>query len=95
MKQLGPSALDAEIRMLPSSSFSNFLAALDSAIKTKNDFELLQAYLLAFIRIHGDSLKGLKELQIFESIRELWESLESDFMYTLCMIDYSRRTQIS
>lgn len=94
MKECTPSSLDAEFRMLPPSSLAQFLSALEIGIKSKFDFELFQAYLLAFLRIHGDSLSGMKELgSICETINSLWGMIESDFMYTLCMIDFARRAQ--
>jgi Utp21 specific WD40 associated putative domain len=66
---------------------------MEAGLKTKCEFELFQAYLLAFLRIHGDSLAGMPELNVVQTVKDLWATIEGDFMYSLCMIDFARRAQ--
>ena len=56
---LSPSVLDLEIRFLASSShFALFLRALIARLKSRKDFEAVQAVLSVFISVHADALAG-------------------------------------
>jgi U3 small nucleolar RNA-associated protein 21 len=57
LKELGPSAVDAELRSLgPEGGGSvelmyNFLTFINEMLKTNKDFELIQAYLGLFLKV--------------------------------------------
>ena len=60
LKTLSPSAADIEIRSLNAQGSSNelvsFVAALTSRLKDKVDYELVQAWMSVFLRIHGETV---------------------------------------
>jgi len=76
LKNLGPSAIDAEIRsldtMLPGNDTDNegnrlllhhFLCALEQGLSKKQNFELIQSYLALFLKIHAEYIMKDKKLQ--------------------------------
>ena len=60
LKGLSPSAADIEIRSLNPRGNSNelvgFVAALTYRLRKKADFELVQAWMSVFLRVHGESV---------------------------------------
>ncbi|TVY34431.1 U3 small nucleolar RNA-associated protein-like protein [Lachnellula occidentalis] len=60
LKTLPPSAADLEIRSLSpeSNELVNFLQALTSRLQQKRDYELVQAWMSVFLRLHGDAVAG-------------------------------------
>lgn len=60
LKSLGPAQLDIEIHSLsPASGFlelRSFLEAMTSRLELRRDYELCQAYIATFLRVHGDLL---------------------------------------
>ena len=71
-KLLGPSAQDLEIRSLNPLSTPNelilFVHALTSRLVEKRDYELVQAWMLVFLRIHGELVGQSAEL--FACVKE-------------------------
>lgn len=78
LASLSPSAADLEIRSLsPPSDLTLFITALTARLGQKKDFELVQAWMAVFLRVHADSviedpgepgglreaLKGWREVQ--------------------------------
>ena len=57
LRELGPSAIDAEIRSLSPEGggsievMAQFIRCIDYALKTNRDFELAQAYLALFLKV--------------------------------------------
>jgi U3 small nucleolar RNA-associated protein 21 len=63
-KALSPSALDLEIRSLSSlDHLSVFIHALTSRLRSKRDFEAVQALLSVFLTVHADVLIANIELR--------------------------------
>ena len=67
---LPPSAADVEIRSLNLSSPANdinelvtFVEALTTRLRQKKDYELVQAWMAVFLRIHGDSVANDEDLR--------------------------------
>lgn len=55
---MGPSAIDSEIRSLAPESggdillMKNFMEFLEAQLKTRKDFELVEAYLALFLKVN-------------------------------------------
>ncbi|KXS94816.1 hypothetical protein AC578_6432 [Pseudocercospora eumusae] len=56
LKSLSPAAADIEIRSLSTNEneHSRFVGALTSVLTSKQDFELVQAWMAVFLKVHGD-----------------------------------------
>lgn len=82
LKSLSPSAADLEIRSLnPSTSEGEdnelvaFVEALTSRLQQKRDYELVQAWMSVFLRLHTDSVQSDEGLvQALKSWRECQEN---------------------
>lgn len=76
LKGLSPAAADVEIRSLShggdnmgsSSEFESFVQALTARLKTRRDFELVQAWMGVFLKVHGDVVVGDEGVR--ERVRE-------------------------
>ncbi|KAA6412871.1 MAG: WD domain-containing [Lasallia pustulata] len=72
LKSLSPSAADIEIRSLNPQGSSNelvsFVAALTYRLKQKADYELVQAWMSVFLRIHGERVA--QDSDLVEALRE-------------------------
>ena len=58
LKTLSPSTADVEIRSLTPDELVPFVSALTYQLRTKRDYELVQAWMAAFLRVHGDAVPG-------------------------------------
>ncbi|KAH0541505.1 hypothetical protein FGG08_004046 [Glutinoglossum americanum] len=60
LKSLPPSTTDLEIRSLgplkPYTELTHFVLALTSRLREKQDYELVQAWMRVFLRVHGGSI---------------------------------------
>jgi U3 small nucleolar RNA-associated protein 21 len=99
LKQMGPSAIDSEIRSLSLhlggsvELLSQFLSAVTVVLKKRKDYEIVQAYLGLFLKIHCQSLGEHPELcgqigEICNIVREGWTTLQSTFESTLCLVSF-------
>ena len=90
LKEMGPSAIDIEIRSLDSLPPANsgidvkkpilllfFLEAIDRLLEQNTDFELLNSYLALFLKIHGDLL--IKYPAYIRKARSILDKLESSW----------------
>ncbi len=69
---LSPSAADLEIRSLqPPDELVHFVHALTSRLGQKRDYELVQAWMAVFLRMHGDSV--VLDEKLGSALRE-WRS---------------------
>jgi U3 small nucleolar RNA-associated protein 21 len=76
---LTPSQLDYSLRTMnllsPFTEPVNFVSAMTAHLKTRRDFELVQAWMLAFLRIQQDWLVQVRDVdEIKEAIKE-WEQV--------------------
>ena len=66
LKSLSPSTTDIEIRSLnplaESDELSCFVAALTARLRLKLDYELVQAWMAVFLRIHGETVGSNRNL---------------------------------
>ncbi|CAF9930300.1 MAG: hypothetical protein ALECFALPRED_004572 [Alectoria fallacina] len=57
-KILSPSTADIEIRSLNPDELVPFVSALTYQLRSKRDYELVQAWMAVFLRVHGDAVPG-------------------------------------
>jgi U3 small nucleolar RNA-associated protein 21 len=80
LKTLSPSAADLEIRSLNPAEGSNelvtFVRALTSRLSQKRDYELVQAWMSVFLRLHGDAVAMDGELM--DALREWREEQDRE-----------------
>ncbi|KAJ1990888.1 DNA-directed DNA polymerase alpha catalytic subunit pol1 [Dimargaris cristalligena] len=103
MKTLGPSAVDFALRSMSlENAFREpllFLQALEATLLQRRDFELVQAYLNVFLKIHGDiiALNPDAFLARLANLNDLlhreWQRLESMLRYSQCLIEFTRSSQ--
>lgn len=74
LKSLSPAAADIEIRSLASGEHVLFVHALTSTLQSKRNFELVQAWMSVFLKIHGDVVVADEELR--EALMRYREVLE-------------------
>lgn len=68
LKSLSPSMADLEIRSLnPHEEFVPFITALTYQLRAKLDYELIQAWMSVFLRLHSDSITH--DQRIIEAIK--------------------------
>lgn len=58
LKTLSPSTADIEIRSLHPDELVPFVSALTYQLRSKRDYELVQAWMAVFLRIHGEAVPG-------------------------------------
>mmetsp|Transcript_33258 Transcript_33258/g.67529 ORF Transcript_33258/g.67529 Transcript_33258/m.67529 type:complete len:140 (+) Transcript_33258:3-422(+) len=92
---LNPSAIDLELRSLDVSNggaeLALFVAMLQSELQTARNFELVQAYLAAFLRVHSDVIPSLPALQeplirLRDTERAMWLKLKGKMQKVLCLV---------
>ncbi|XP_043269880.1 WD repeat-containing protein 36 [Venturia canescens] len=102
LKSLGPSAIDFEIQSLSldETYFQllalQFMKMIKNTMESKKDFELCQAYLSIFLKIHGSSIaenkqlwKYLPELQQEQS--KSWITLREKLFYNLSVVQHLKK----
>ncbi|VDN31769.1 unnamed protein product [Gongylonema pulchrum] len=91
------SSIDFQIRILPQRALTSFLKMLLVVLRSHRDFELVQAYLAAFLRIHRNKLwtsdaetenleKTLDELR--NELRSSWERMDQLLLDNASMIQW-------
>lgn len=76
LKSLSPSAADIEIRSFTPDELTPFVAALTHRLQQKRDYELVQAWMAVFLRIHGESVPTNPDLR--EALVEWREGQERE-----------------
>jgi U3 small nucleolar RNA-associated protein 21 len=75
LKTLSPSAADLEIRSMSSDGeLVAFVNALNSRLSQKRDYELVQAWMSVFLRLHVDSI--LLDSELVEALKR-WREEQS------------------
>ncbi|KAL2912352.1 rRNA-processing protein utp21 [Polyrhizophydium stewartii] len=100
LKEQSPSSTDIEIRTLPLDAEHThlrlFLDFICHQLERHRDFELANAYLNVFLRIHGDVLQNGDEAtrdalaRVQERADQAWARLEGKLQYALCVVDFAR-----
>ncbi|GME63450.1 WD repeat containing protein [Neofusicoccum parvum] len=71
LSSLPPSAADLAIRSLetpPSHEFLTFIQALTTRLRLKRDYELIQAWMAVFLRLHGEEITS--DEQVVQALKE-------------------------
>ncbi|XP_029427694.1 WD repeat-containing protein 36 isoform X2 [Rhinatrema bivittatum] len=101
LKEMGPSAVETELRGLaPEGGGSievmlSFLRLIGSMLKTKRDFELAQAYLALFLKLHLKLLPSeptlVEEMSTLSGqLEETWLHLQTLFNQSLNVLSYMK-----
>ena len=115
LKDMGPSAVDVELRCLeiPISITDDldterkekpillkyFLQAISFQLDKKTDYELVQAFLSLFLKIHSETIMKDADLvtecsDLYHKLILSWESLDDTMKKSLCIINYLRSAVI-
>lgn len=99
IKSLSPSSIDFELQSITETiDFVSFIDAMTNGLNTLMDFELIEAYMNAFLKIHGESIilmndrsQVVEKLNQFISISEVgWKRLETLLKKSISHVDFIR-----
>ena len=96
---MGPSAIDIEIRSISVEMGGSiellqiFLQFILYLLSTKKNFEIANAYLALFLKLHADTVSQEEVLvDLLEKIKEMqslaWTNLEMNLNKNLCLVSY-------
>jgi U3 small nucleolar RNA-associated protein 21 len=99
MKAMGPSAIDIEIRSMSVEMGGSidllqiFLQFILYLLSTKKNFEIANAYLALFLKLHAETVSQEEVLiDLLEKIKEMqslaWTNLEMNLNKNLCLVSY-------
>uniref|UniRef100_A0A2K6FTJ2 WD repeat domain 36 n=1 Tax=Propithecus coquereli TaxID=379532 RepID=A0A2K6FTJ2_PROCO len=99
LKELGPSGIETELRSLSPDCggsievMQSFLKMIGMMLDRKRDFELAQAYLALFLKLHLKMLPSepilLEEMtKLSSQVEENWIHLQSLFNQSMCVLNY-------
>ncbi|TNN28159.1 WD repeat-containing protein 36 [Liparis tanakae] len=101
LKDCGPAALSVELTCLSAeggganSLLLAFIQMIDSMLSSGRDFDLAQAYLALFLKLH---LRSLSEdpvamaalLRLSSRLEAGWAGLRASFDQSLCLLSYTK-----
>ncbi|KAI9220670.1 Utp21 specific WD40 associated putative domain-containing protein [Blastocladiella britannica] len=92
---MSPSAIDLEIRMLSELHLESFIRALMAHIKTRQAWELGQAWLNVFLKVHGEALSRSDDARaLLADLARVhdaeWTRVQAQLRYTNCMLEFVR-----
>lgn len=101
LKQLGPSATDAEIRSLGADTCGHnkvalsFLDAMQFGLTQRKDYELFSSWLALFLKAHSDAIQTDRELQakcanLMPLVSTNWDRLNEQFNRIFCVLNFVR-----
>lgn len=101
LKELGPSATDAEIRSLGKDTCGDiqpmlcFLGAIEQNMTKNVDFELTTSWLALFLKAHSDIIQTDAKIkkrcsELLESVRFSWNRLNEEFNQIFCVLNFVR-----
>ncbi|KAM4635056.1 WD repeat-containing protein 36 [Polymixia lowei] len=101
LKNLGPSAIDAELRSLSPDMGGSpavllaFIRMVDSMLTGGRDYDLAQAYLALFLKLHlrllsRDTAAMDALLRLSSHVEAGWEELQTSFNQSLCLLAYTK-----
>ncbi|KAJ2002216.1 rRNA-processing protein utp21, partial [Coemansia thaxteri] len=103
LKALNPSAIDLEIRTLPVDddlrAVKAFIQASTAQLRSKRDFELVQAYLQVFVNVFGDIIKANTEelepllVELRKESKAQWGTIDGLIRYSACMVEFMRNSK--
>lgn len=101
LKSFGPSMLDFEIKSLsPDNGGSleimlQFFKCIEFMLKSNKNFELAEAYMAVFLKVHGVMVAQEETLRNYlANIRSChtvaWQRLQNSFLYIQCILQHSK-----
>jgi U3 small nucleolar RNA-associated protein 21 len=91
LSSLGPSAADVAIRTLdttePYTELRTFIEALTTRLKERRDYELVQAWMSVFLRLHGDVV--VKDAELVDGLRKWQEEAKRERERVGGLVGYS------
>ncbi|KAL6096383.1 wdr36 [Pungitius sinensis] len=101
LKDCGPAALSVEITCLTSEGGGAsclplaFIHMIDSMLSSGRDFDLAQAYLALFLKLHlrtvsQDSVAMAALLRLSSRLEAGWAELRASFDQSLCLLSYAK-----
>lgn len=101
LKELGPSATDAEIRTLSKDTCGDiepmlcFLNAIEQNLNNNIDYELTSSWLAVYLKAHSDIIQTnarLKERcrELLEPVGFKWDKLHEEFNQIFCVLNFVR-----
>ncbi|KAF4072906.1 hypothetical protein AMELA_G00252850 [Ameiurus melas] len=99
LKELGPSAIDTELRGLAPdmggdvSVMQSFLRMISSMLRLKQDFDLAQAYLALFLKLHLRLIAQQPVLmqeteKVLDLLEGTWTSVQTLLNKNMCLLSY-------
>lgn len=97
LKSFGPSMIEFEIKSLAPEGggtvalMLQFLKCIEFMLQSNKDFELAQAYLGLFLKVHGATISSEKELRDYlvniQSCHSVaWNRIQEKLLYSLCVV---------
>lgn len=88
LKSLPPSSADLEIRSLHPEELPHFIAALTARLQHKQDYELVQAWMTVFLRLHGDRIAHDPPPLLAQALREWRASQQAEATRLAALVGY-------
>uniref|UniRef100_A0A671SS19 WD repeat-containing protein 36-like n=1 Tax=Sinocyclocheilus anshuiensis TaxID=1608454 RepID=A0A671SS19_9TELE len=99
LRELGPSAIETELRALSPDMggdvrvMQSFLKMISSILQSKRDFDLAQAYLALFLKLHlrfiADQPELMEEAEsVSAHLEETWMSMQMLLNQNICLLSY-------
>lgn len=101
LKEMGPSAIDTELRGLApdmggdANSLRAFLRLISSMLDSRRDFDLAQAYLALFLKLHLRLVSAEPSLmqdanQVSQQLEQTWTHTHTQLNQSLCLLQYMK-----
>jgi U3 small nucleolar RNA-associated protein 21 len=98
LKSMGPSAIDLEVNSLGLEARGSrklllqYMKMINYMLSTNRDYELAQAYLSLFLKVHGKDIAAFPELHKYldtlqETQDNAWQTLRDNLFYCLTVSD--------
>ncbi|XP_077062492.1 WD repeat-containing protein 36 [Siphateles boraxobius] len=105
LRELGPSAIETELRALSPDMggdvrvMQSFLKMISSILQSKRDFDLAQAYLALFLKLHlrfiADQPELMEEAEsVSKNLEEMWLSMQMLLNQNICLLSYIKSALI-
>lgn len=105
LKEMGSSAVDIEIRSLSPNSggtshlMQQFVTAMQQHLDTNLDFEVTQAYLALFLKLHWDEIsldeETLAKTKIVASTqKQSWERIQKEFNICMGLVNFFKHAAL-
>lgn len=99
LRELGPSAIETELRALSPDmggdvgTMKSFLKMISCILKSKRDFDLAQAYLALFLKLHLRLISDEPELmeeaeRVSAQLEETWMCIQTLLNQSICLLSY-------